>query len=150
MPDLSLEISLQQRGARVIAGIDEAGRGALVGPVSAAAVILPSGYVGAGLDDSKKLSRSKRESLYEPLTLKSAGQSPLRARKRWIESMCCALPISPCAELLQGFLSSQITASSMGCASSTSRSCMMALSKGTGFLSPSRRRASSPRSHATV
>jgi ribonuclease HII len=68
MPDLSLEISLQQRGARVIAGIDEAGRGALVGPVSAAAVILPSGYVGAGLDDSKKLSRSKRESLYERLT----------------------------------------------------------------------------------
>jgi ribonuclease HII len=68
MPDLSLEFALQQQGYFIIAGIDEAGRGPLAGPVSAAAVILPADFTCLGLDDSKKISPSKREILYQQLT----------------------------------------------------------------------------------
>ena len=46
-------------------GIDEAGRGPLAGPVCAAAVILPEGITIPGLNDSKKLSPAKRETLYD-------------------------------------------------------------------------------------
>ncbi len=67
MPDLTLELALRSRGFRKIAGIDEAGRGPLAGPVSAAAVILPAGFTCDGLDDSKKLSAAKREKLYHLL-----------------------------------------------------------------------------------
>jgi len=56
---------LHNRGYRLIAGIDEAGRGPLAGPVVAAAVILPEDKKIIGLDDSKKLSARKREKLYE-------------------------------------------------------------------------------------
>ncbi len=52
-------------GYRIIAGIDEAGRGPLAGPVVAAAVILPPGYEHPEITDSKKLSPRKRERLYE-------------------------------------------------------------------------------------
>ena len=68
MPDLSLEIALQARGFQRIAGIDEAGRGPLAGPVTAAAVILPAGFTCKGLDDSKKISAPNREALYLRLT----------------------------------------------------------------------------------
>lgn len=68
MPDLSLESALHRRGLRKIAGVDEAGRGPLAGPVAAAAVILPADFTCPGLDDSKKLSAAKREALYERLT----------------------------------------------------------------------------------
>ena len=49
---------------KLIAGVDEAGRGALAGPVVAAAVILPDEYDLAGLNDSKKVSPLKREKLF--------------------------------------------------------------------------------------
>ena len=52
MPDLSFELALHARGLRWIAGVDEAGRGPLAGPVAAAAVILPRGFSCDGLDDS--------------------------------------------------------------------------------------------------
>lgn len=68
MPDLSLETALRSRGFLKIAGIDEAGRGPLAGPVAAAAVILPEEFICAGLDDSKKVSARRRELLYEELT----------------------------------------------------------------------------------
>ena len=54
-----------QEGYQIIAGIDEAGRGPLAGPVVAAAVILPPGYLNSEINDSKKLSARKREELYE-------------------------------------------------------------------------------------
>lgn len=54
-----------QEGYQIIAGIDEAGRGPLAGPVVAAAVILPPGYLNSEIKDSKKLSAGKREELYE-------------------------------------------------------------------------------------
>ena len=50
-----------------MAGVDEAGRGPLAGPVLAAAVILPKGFELNGLDDSKKLNHQQREQLYEQL-----------------------------------------------------------------------------------
>ena len=68
MPDLDFEDTLRGRGVRWIAGIDEAGRGPLAGPVAAAAVILPAGFACPGLDDSKKLSAARRETLYDFLT----------------------------------------------------------------------------------
>lgn len=52
-------------GIEYIAGVDEAGRGPLVGPVVAAAVILPKNYKLEGLNDSKQLSEKKREKYFE-------------------------------------------------------------------------------------
>lgn len=60
-----IERSLFAQGIHPIAGIDEAGRGPLAGPVCAAAVILPEGLVIEGLSDSKKLSDKKRRALYD-------------------------------------------------------------------------------------
>jgi ribonuclease HII len=54
-----------QDGYQLVAGIDEAGRGPLAGPVVAAAVILPPDYVNIEINDSKQLSAGKREELYE-------------------------------------------------------------------------------------
>jgi ribonuclease HII len=58
-----LEREVRRRGYRFIAGVDEAGRGSLAGPVVAAAVILPEGCVLPALDDSKKLDAPTRERL---------------------------------------------------------------------------------------
>lgn len=63
LPDLSFETEARATGARLIAGVDEAGRGPLAGPVTAAAVILPDGPLPPGLNDSKKLSPKRREVL---------------------------------------------------------------------------------------
>lgn len=68
MPDQALETALQSLGYQKIAGIDEAGRGPLAGPVAAAAVILPKFFKCPGLDDSKKISPKKRDHLYAILT----------------------------------------------------------------------------------
>lgn len=62
---LKYEKELYEKGYNYIAGTDEAGRGPLVGPVVAAAVILPKNYELEGLTDSKKLSEKKREKFYE-------------------------------------------------------------------------------------
>lgn len=58
-------------GAAYIAGIDEAGRGPLAGPVVAACVVLPKNFDTVGVDDSKKLSEKKREELFEKITEKA-------------------------------------------------------------------------------
>ena len=64
-PDYSHELALKARGARVIAGVDEAGRGPLAGPVVVSAVILDPDNIPPGLNDSKKLSEEQREVLFE-------------------------------------------------------------------------------------
>ena len=62
------ERQLAGEGVRLIAGIDEAGRGTLAGPVAAACVIFPAqGPFVRGADDSKKLSEKRREALYEEI-----------------------------------------------------------------------------------
>jgi ribonuclease HII len=60
----ALEQEALRRGYSTIAGIDEAGRGPLAGPVVAAAVILPAGLIIPGVDDSKKLTAAQREQLF--------------------------------------------------------------------------------------
>lgn len=68
MPDLlKYEKELYEKNISLIAGVDEVGRGPLVGPVVAAAVILPKNYELLGLTDSKKLSEKKRNAFYEIL-----------------------------------------------------------------------------------
>lgn len=59
------------QGHDCIAGIDEAGRGPLAGPVVAAACIIPEGVFFGGIDDSKKLSPQEREVLFEQITAKA-------------------------------------------------------------------------------
>lgn len=63
-----IENSLKGKGFKYIAGVDEAGRGPLAGPVYAAAVILPDGAELTGINDSKKLTPKKREELFEKIT----------------------------------------------------------------------------------
>lgn len=64
-PDLTMEIPLWEKGLTLVAGVDEAGRGALAGPVAAAAVILPAETtIGEGLwgvKDSKEMSPNSRK-----------------------------------------------------------------------------------------
>ncbi len=59
------EKELYQKGIVQIGGVDEVGRGPLIGPVVAACVVLPSDFVLEGLTDSKKLSEKKREEFYK-------------------------------------------------------------------------------------
>ena len=63
-----LENAVHDEGYGGVCGVDEAGRGPLAGPVCAAAVILPRGLVIEGLNDSKKLTEKRRESLYGEIT----------------------------------------------------------------------------------
>ena len=65
MPDFALEIRHRRKGP--VAGVDEAGRGPLAGPVLAAAVILDPKRIPDGLDDSKALTAARREELYAAL-----------------------------------------------------------------------------------
>jgi len=64
----TLENEARRQGYTLIAGVDEAGRGPLAGPVVAAAVILPEKACLPGLNDSKLLSPAKREALYGEIT----------------------------------------------------------------------------------
>ncbi len=64
-PDYSRETTLHRLGVPRIAGVDEAGRGPLAGPVVAAAVVLRADRIPPGLDDSKKLTAAGRERLFE-------------------------------------------------------------------------------------
>ena len=59
------EKELINKGIKLIAGVDEVGRGPLVGPVVTAAVILPVNYTLEGLTDSKKLTEKKRDKFYD-------------------------------------------------------------------------------------
>ena len=62
---LAYEKELYAQGIELIAGVDEVGRGPLAGPVVAAAVILPKGSKIPGLNDSKKIPKSKHKEIYE-------------------------------------------------------------------------------------
>jgi ribonuclease HII len=111
----TLEEAACGRGARLIAGVDEAGRGPLFGPVVAAAVILPKGCRLPGLTDSKKLSAKKRTELDAEIRLNAVAfaiaevdaetidrinirQSSLLAMRRAVEQ----LALSPDYLLIDG------------------------------------------------
>ena len=70
---LDYERQLMDGGARLIGGIDEAGRGPLAGPVVVAGVIMPLGNddIIAGVNDSKKLTAKKRDKLYDEILAKA-------------------------------------------------------------------------------
>lgn len=67
----SFEARAKKQGFSLIAGVDESGRGALAGPLVAAAVILPENFFLPGLKDCKELSSSKREEFY-PIIIRSS------------------------------------------------------------------------------
>ena len=62
---LEYEDELYDKGITLIAGVDEVGRGPLIGPVVTAAVILPKNYFNENIKDSKKLTEKQREKMYE-------------------------------------------------------------------------------------
>ena len=70
-----LTARLHEQGYQYICGIDEAGRGPMAGPVAVGAVILPADIYIAGLDDSKKLSAGKRESLTSEIREKAVSSA---------------------------------------------------------------------------
>ena len=72
---LEIENELYKEGYKYIAGVDEAGRGPLAGPVCAVAVILPEGVIIDGINDSKKLSEKKRELLFDEIIKKALSYS---------------------------------------------------------------------------
>jgi ribonuclease HII len=67
IPDFSLEAAAHTSGARIVAGIDEVGRGPLCGPVTAAAVILDPACIPPGIADSKALSASRRDQIFDQI-----------------------------------------------------------------------------------
>lgn len=106
-PDGSLDTQLQSRYG-TIAGVDEAGRGALAGPVTVAAVILDPAQPIAGLDDSKRLSPSRRERLAALVRARARAwavshRSPaeiddvniLEATRSAMMQAACALGVAP-------------------------------------------------------
>ena len=109
-----IEDELRAAG-RTVAGVDEAGRGCLAGPVAAGAVILDPGRPVRGLRDSKKLTEKRREELFEEIREKSAAWSVamtgpgeidrtniLRAALRAMEKAVEGLSVAPDLVLVDG------------------------------------------------
>ncbi|RLQ87416.1 ribonuclease HII [Notoacmeibacter ruber] len=74
-PDFRTERACYRGGARLVSGVDEAGRGPLAGPVVAASVILDPRRLPKGLNDSKRLSAARREELYTLIMKKAVSVS---------------------------------------------------------------------------
>lgn len=72
---LQYEKEFLQKGYALIGGVDEVGRGPLAGPVVCASVIMPLDDIIIGVDDSKKLSKKKREMLYDKILEKAIAYS---------------------------------------------------------------------------
>lgn len=87
MLDSSFCSAINAEGYRIICGVDEAGRGPLCGPVVAAAVILPDGYIPEGLNDSKKLTERKREKLFDEITANAISYGIAEASVEEIDRM---------------------------------------------------------------
>jgi ribonuclease HII len=92
------EQAARARGFRRIAGLDEAGRGPLAGPVVAAIVILPRRWAPDFLDDSKLLSAQQRQSLYEVITAKAFAWAIGIASEQEIDKLniLCATRLASC------------------------------------------------------
>lgn len=103
------------QGVKTLCGVDEAGAGPLMGPVYAAAVILPPFCTIEGLNDSKKLTPKKRDALYEEITAKAVAWSVARveaaeidatdilsARMKAMQMAIDGLPVVPDMVLVDG------------------------------------------------
>lgn len=99
---LVFEQEARQNGYSTIAGVDEAGRGPLAGPVVAASCVIPEGMLLDGVNDSKKLTARKREVLFEKIVNHSdihfgvgivdAGMiDEINIFQATIKAMCCAV-----------------------------------------------------------
>ncbi len=110
-----LEDELFSSGASVVCGADEAGAGPLMGPVYAAAVILPKHLTIEGLQDSKKLTPRLRERLYDEIIARAVSWSVARveareidetdilsARMKAMQSAIDGLSVTPDAALIDG------------------------------------------------
>lgn len=113
-PSYALEAAALAGGRRLVAGIDEAGRGPLAGPVVAAAVVLNPDAIPEGLDDSKKLTAERREQLFSRIMATAqvafcaapvAVIDRLNIRGATLWAMCQALdalPVRPDLALIDG------------------------------------------------
>lgn len=122
-PDLwQIEREWLARDVRPICGVDEAGAGPLAGRVYAAAVILPEGWDAPWLNDSKKVTEKRRETLYERITAEASAWSVawsdekeidriniLNARMLAMERAIQALSVRPALALIDGNRSTGIT-----------------------------------------
>ena len=81
------ETERKNEGYKFVAGVDEAGRGPLAGPVFAACVILPDDCTIDGINDSKKLSEKKRELLFEEITQKAVCYSIASIDEKTIDNV---------------------------------------------------------------
>jgi ribonuclease HII len=86
VPSFALETEAQSCGFFPVAGIDEAGRGPLAGPVVAAAVILDPAVVPQGIDDSKRLSPVDRERLFAEIMATAHSVSIASVAAAWIDA----------------------------------------------------------------
>jgi ribonuclease HII len=82
-----LETQAQRRGCNLVAGCDEAGRGCLLGPLYAAAVILDPAQPIAGVNDSKKLTPRRREALAEEIRLKAVAWQVVAVSAREVDQL---------------------------------------------------------------
>ena len=113
-PDFSFELAAKKRGFSRIAGVDEAGRGPLAGPVTAAAVVLDPNNIPEGLNDSKKLAARRRDVLYDQILAAaevSIGEASveeidrlniLRASHLAMERAVAGLAVTPDYALIDG------------------------------------------------
>ena len=114
-PDFSFEMKAKARGLWPVAGLDEAGRGPLAGPVVAAAVILDPQRIPDGLDDSKRLTAAQREGLFSAILGSALGVSMASVcaegidasdiRKASLEAMrraLAGLPVTPMMAFADG------------------------------------------------
>jgi ribonuclease HII len=114
-PDFSLEKRARRKGQWPVAGLDEAGRGPLAGPVVAAAVILDPKRIPEGLDDSKRLTAEAREALFAEITASAVaisvasmsataidGINILRASLEAMRRALCGLSVAPMLALADG------------------------------------------------
>ena len=87
MSKLDYELQLQSQGYKLLAGVDEVGRGPLAGPVVVACVILPLDDVIDGVDDSKKLSEKKRNFLYAKILEKAIAYKVVFVDEKTIDQI---------------------------------------------------------------
>lgn len=84
---MQYENALREQGYRYICGIDEVGRGPLAGPVTCCAIIMDLDSLIVGVNDSKKVSKNKREKLYDEIMAKSISVSVVSYPPEKIDEM---------------------------------------------------------------
>ena len=95
------ENELYDNGIEYIGGVDEVGRGPLIGSVVAACVVLPKGFVLGGLTDSKKLSEKKRDEFYDIIMEKAIVNTNIKLEHVLIDAMPLDIDV-PTTSIIKG------------------------------------------------